>query len=191
MKKMKIVSFLQNVDMGSVTTIFSDDDIDQCGKFICDVEVLMKEVGQDIPEWLSEVSLKYSSRLEKERGFFLNLMIFCAAKICKVFQFLWFVLFTFTSDLLKMFHFVMRSIVTTFINNEVKKLKSALWILFKLSFICLVLFISFIIIFGNYSMEEGSDSLYLNMQILASDMYNNFKTRWMKKIKLLYDFYFT
>ena len=177
--------------MGSVTTIFSEDDIDQCGKFICDVEVLMKEVGQDIPEWLSEVSLKYSSRLEKERGFFLNLMIICAAKICKVFQFLWFVLFTFTSDLLKMFHFVMRSIVTTFINNEVKKLKSALWILFNLSFICLVLFISFIIIFGNYSMEEGSDSLYLNMQILASDMYNNLKTRWMKKLKLLYDFYFT
>ena len=177
--------------MGSITTIFSDDDVDDNGKLICDIETLMTEIGQEIPEWLAAVSTKYSSMMKNERGLFSRVMIISTARLWKLFQFIWFVLFTAASDGLKLLQFVIRSIVTTFINNEVKRLKSALWILINLSFICLILFISFVIIFGDHSVKEGSESLYLNIQHFASDLYNNFKVRWLKKVRLIYDFYFT
>ena len=177
--------------MGSITTIFSDDDVDERGKLICDIEALMNEIGQEIPDWLTAISKKYASRMKKERGLFSRVLFISTARLWIVCHFIWFILFTAASDGLKLLRFVIRSIVTTFINNEVKRLKSALWILIHLSFICLILFISFVIIFGDHSVKEGSESLYLNLQHFASDLYNNFKVRWLKKVRLIYDFYFT
>ena len=177
--------------MGSITTIFSNDDVDEHGKFICDIEALMKEIEQEIPEWLTAISKKYSSTMKKERGILSRVMIISTKKLWKLFQFIWFVLFTAASDGLKLLRFVIGSIVTSFINNEVKRLKSALWIIINLSLICFILFISFVIIFGDHSVKEGSESLYLNLQHFASDLYNNFKVRWLKKVRLIYDFYFT
>ena len=174
--------------MGSITTIFSNDDVDEHGKFICDIEALMKEIEQEIPEWLTAISKKYSSTMKKERGILSRVMIISTKKLWKIFQFIWFVLLTAASDGLKLLRFVIGSIVTTFINNEVKRLKSALWIIINLSFICFILFISFVIIFGDHSVKEGSESLYLNIQHFASDLYNNFKVRWLKKARLIYDF---
>ena len=177
--------------MGSITTIFSNDDVDEHGKFICDIEALMKEIEQEIPEWLSAISKKYSSTMKKERGILSRVMIISTKKLWKIFQFIWFVLLTAASDGLKLLRFVIGSIVTSFINNEVKRLKSALWIIINLSLICFILYISFVIIFGDHSVKEGSESLYLNLQHFASDLYNNFKVRWLKKVRLIYDFYFT
>ena len=177
--------------MGSITTIFSNDDVDEHGKFICDIEALMKEIEQEIPEWLTAISKKYSSTMKKERGVLTRVLIVSTKKLWKIFQFTWFVLFTAATDGLKLLRFIIGSIVTTFINNEVKRLKSALWILINLSLICFILFISFVIIFGDHSVKEGSESLYLNLQHFASDLYNNFKVRWLKKVRLIYDFYFT
>ena len=129
--------------------------------------------------------------MKKERGILSRVMIISTKKLWKIFQFIWFVLLTAASDGLKLLRFVIGSIVTTFINNEVKRLKSALWILINLSLICFILFISFVIIFGDHSVKEGSESLYLNLQHFTSDLYNNFKVRWLKKLRLIYDFYFT
>ena len=165
--------FLQNVDMGSITTIFCEENWNESGKFICDLEVLIKEAGQEIPDWLSEVSKKYSSLLEKERGLLSNLVITLLRKTCKLFQFIYFLALSVGYSFLKLLHFIVRSIITTFINNEVKKLKSVLWIVFKCCVICFIVCTSFFIIIDNNSMKERSDSLYLNLQHAVSYLYDS------------------
>ena len=159
--------------MGSITTIFCEENWNESGKFICDLEVLIKEAGQEIPDWLSEVSKKYSSLLEKKSGLLSNLVITLLTRACKLFQLIYVLALSVFSGSLKLLRFIVRSIITTFINNEVKKLKSVLWILFKCCFICFIVCTSFFIIIDNHSMKERSDSLYLNLQLVASDLYDS------------------
>ena len=159
--------------MGSITTILSEESWNESGKFICDLEVLIRDAGQEIPDWLSEGSKKYSSLLEKKRGLLSNLVITSVTKAWKLFQFIYFFLLSIGSNFLKLLTFIIRSIVTKFINNEVKKLKSVLWIIFKCCFICFIMCASFFIITGNHSMKERSDSLYLNFQHVVSDLYDS------------------
>ena len=166
--------------MGNITTIFSEEDLEGCGKLVRDIEVLIKEAGQDVPDWLSEGSKSYSSKIETEKCVLSKLLTTSATKFWTLFQFIGLLIFAGGSKVLRVFSFIIRSILTRFINNEVKKLKSALWIVFNFCFICFILFASIFIIFGKYSMKEGSDSLYLNLQQLLSDLYDTFETGWYK-----------
>ena len=177
--------------MGSITTIFCEENWNESGRFICDLEVLIKDAGQEIPDWFCEFSKKYSSLLEKKRGLLSSLAIVLLTRTYKLFKFIYFLVLSGGSSFLKLLRFIVRSIITTLINNEVKKLKSVLWILFKCCFICFIVCTSFFIIIDNHSMKERSESLYLNLQHFTSDLYNNFKVRWLKKVRLIYDFYFT
>ena len=166
--------------MGNITTIFAEEDLEGCGKLVRDIEILIKEAGQDVPDWLSEGSKRYSSKIENEKSVLSKLLTTSATRFWTLFQFIGLLIFAGGSKVLRVFSFIIRSILTRFINNEVKKLKSALWILFNFCFICFILFASILIIFGKYSMKEGSDSLYLNLQQQLSDLYDTFETGWYK-----------
>ena len=166
--------------MGNITTIFAEEDLEGCGKLVRDIEVLIKEAGQDVPDWLSEGSKRYSSKIENEKSVLSKLLTTSATRFWTLFQFIGLLIFAGGSKVLRVFSFIIRSILTRFINNEVKKLKSALWILFNFCFICFILFASVFVIFGKYSMKEGSDSLYLNLQQMLSDLYDTFETGWYK-----------
>jgi len=166
--------------MGNITTIFTEEDLEGCGKLLMDIDVLIKEAGQDVPDWLSEGSKRYSSKIENEKSVLSKLLTTSATRFLNLFQFIGLLIFAVGSKVLRVFSFIIRSILTRFINNEVKKLKSALWILFNFGLVCLILFASVFVVFGKYSMEEGSDSLYLNLQQLLSDLYETFKTGWYK-----------
>ena len=172
--------------MGNITTIFSEEDLEGCGKLVRDIEVLIKEAGQDVPDWLSEGSKSYSSKIENEKSVLSKLLTTSATRFWTLFQFIWLLIFASGSKVLRVFSFIIRSILTKFINNEVKKVKSALWIPFNFFFICSILFTSLFIIFGEYSMKERSDSLYLNLQQFLIDLYETFKTGWYKIVDVLY-----
>ena len=74
--------------MGVATTMFSETDWSENGRFACDLACLIKQSGQEVPKWLSEGITKYLAIAQNERSFLSNLFMVSLIKFCKLLLYL-------------------------------------------------------------------------------------------------------
>ena len=168
--------------MGIITTIFSDANWTENGKFACDLVQLVKQSGQEVPNWLSEGAMKYSSLVDNEGRFLSNLVIFALKKLWKVFRNLCKAI---SFIILRSLKFIRSTISLTFqsivdCNSTKNAVKLALWFLMTCGFLCFLVLVTYLMWFGCDAMLQNSEFLYANLQNIGSDLHE-YVRKWMLK----------
>ena len=158
--------------MGIITTIFSESIWNDNGKFACELVNLMKELGQDVPEWLSMGVTEYSAYLDMERSLLPKVMILTMKKLWNTSQASCMIAASIIFHIFKFFRFLFCSLINlaqTY-NQAKNLLQTVLWILTIFVTLAIIIFISFQGTFRYYPTLEESHHLYMNLKTIGSDM---------------------
>ena len=138
---------------------------------------MIRNTGQDVPSWLSEGAMKYSSLLKNKRSFLYNVVIYSLKNAWKIVQVIPYACF----NAIKLLRFVLFVSIFSILqfaldkNNIKRSVKSALWIIVYCFLMYFLTSITYLIAFGYNPTMAMSESLCSNMQHIGSDVYENVK----------------
>ena len=158
--------------MGIITTIFSESIWNDNGKFACELVNLMKELGQDVPEWLAMGVTEYSAYVTMEKSLLPKVMILTMKKLWNTSQASCLIVASIVFYIFKFFRFLFCSLINlaqTY-NQAKNLLKTVLWILTIFVTLVIIIYISFQATFRYYPTLEESHHLYINLKNIGSDM---------------------
>ena len=170
--------------MGVITTMFSPTSLDECGKLFRDLTDLIERSGQEVPSWLSEGAMKYSSLVKNKRSFFYNIVIFSLKNVWKIVQASCNVIPKAFLNFIKLLRFILFvSIVSIWQfaldkDNIKRSVKLALWIIVYCFLMLFLTSVTYLIAFGYHPTMAMSERLHSNLQHIGSDVYENVKQQW-------------